>query len=93
MNNNIDCELLEIIDLLDFTLSNKFIEKWNKKYSDKFIRNFQFKLRHSLQRQKPLKRSVLTKYLVNKCKYGEKQVENFFETIDITIYTPIITLD
>ena len=31
-------EIIEFIDLLDYTFSNKFIEKWRHKYSTAFIK-------------------------------------------------------
>jgi ubiquitin-protein ligase len=88
--NNIDIELLEILDLINFTVSNEFIDKWSMKYSVQFLKHFQFRLLHSLNSKRPMNVNDLFKYLTNKCKYSETQVKNFFESIDIEIYKPII---
>ena len=43
-----------------------------------------------MNKQKPIKLSILYNYLTKKCKYSGEQVLNFFETIDIDIYRPFI---
>jgi len=89
-SNNLDIEIFDLLELLDETLSSRFIERWRHKYSEKFIKHFQLKLLNSLSKQKPLKLDMLYNYLTKKCKYSGEQVLNFFETIDIDIYRPFI---
>jgi hypothetical protein len=89
-NKNIDIDIIDFIDLLDFTLSNEFIEKWRYKYSEKFLKHFQIRLLDTLSNQKPLKINNLYTYLTKKCSYSSVQVLNFFESIDINIYSPLI---
>lgn len=91
MKDPLDIEIIDFIDLVNYTLSNDFIESWRYKYSEKFIKHFQIKILHSLSNQKPLKITSLYSYLTNKCKYSKEQVDNFFESIDINIYRPLIT--
>ena len=81
------------MDLINFTLHKDFVEKWRHKYSEKFIKHFQMKLLESLNKQKVLKLSSLINYLTKKCRYSTEQVENFIETIDISIYYPLIIAD
>ena len=90
MSKNIDIEIVVFLDLINYTLSNAFTEKWRHKYSEKFIKHFQLKLLDSMNRQKPIKKEMLFNYLTKKCKYSQEQVLNFFHTIDIDIYKPFI---
>ena len=90
MYTNPDIEIIDFLDLINNTLSSSFLEKWQYKYSKKFIKHFQLKILQSLNNQKPIKLDTLFRYLTKKCKYSPDQVENFFETIDIDIYYPII---
>ena len=91
MHNNLDIDIVDFIDLINHTLSNEFIEIWRYKYSEKFVKHFQIKLLQSLSNQKPLKITSLYSYLTKKCKYSPEQVSNFFESVDIDIYRPLIT--
>lgn len=90
-SNNIDIEIYDLLELLDETLSSRFVERWRHKYSEKFIKHFQLKLLNSLSKQKPIKIDMLYNYLTKKCKYSPDQVKNFFKSIDIDIYRPFIT--
>ncbi len=91
MSNNLDIDIVDFIDLINHTLSNEFIEIWRYKYSEKFVKHFQLKLLQSLSNQKPMKITSLYSYLTKKCKYSPEQVSNFFNSIDIDIYRPLIT--
>tara|TARA_R110000737_G_scaffold25380_1_gene44068 strand:- start:731 stop:1018 length:288 start_codon:yes stop_codon:yes gene_type:complete len=91
MHDSLDIEIIDFIDLINHTLSNAFIELWRYKYSEKFIKHFQIKILHSLSNQKPLKLKSLYVYLTKKCKYSEEQVDNFFDSINIDLYRPLIT--
>lgn len=88
--DNIDTELFEFLDLLNYTLSSKFIDKWKFKYSEVFLKQFQLKLLNSLSNKKQLKLKTLFKYLTNRCKYSPEQVSNFFKSIEIEMYCPVI---
>ena len=89
-STNLDAEIYDFFDLLDETLSSRFVERWRHKYSEKFIKHFQLKLLDSLNKQKPLKIEMLFNYLTKKCKYSPEQVKNFFNSIEIDIYSPFI---
>ena len=89
-SENLDVDIIDFLDLLNETLSASFVEKWRHKYSEKFIKHFQLKLLSALNKQKPLKLEMLYNYLTKKCKYSPEQVINFFDTIEIEIYSPFI---
>ena len=82
--------LYEFTELLDFTLSNSFIERWKGKYSIRFLKLFQTRLMKSMGDRRPLKISTLYTFLTKKCDYSKEQVLNFFDSIDINIYSPLI---
>ena len=90
MSNDLSIELVDFIDLIDETLSKRFIEKWRFRFSEKFIQQFQSKIFLSLKKSKPLKIQSLYNHFTKKCKYSSEQVINFFEAIDIRIYYPLI---
>ena len=90
MKTNSDIDIIDFIDLLNFTLSKKFSDLWRFKYSEKFIKHFQIKILQSLSNQKPLKIDTLFIYMTKKCKYSPAQVLNFFDSIDIYGYYPFI---
>jgi len=88
-----DIDFIDFIDLINYTLNNNFVEKWRYKYSEKFIKHFQIKLLDSLNKQKVLKLTSLYNYLTKKCRYSGDVVDNFFDSIDITLYYPLISND
>lgn len=90
---NIDIAFIDFMDLINHTLHRDFVEKWRYKYSEKFIKHFQIKILESLNKQKIIKQSSLFNYLTKKCRYSPEQVENFFTSVDIDIYYPLITND
>ena len=90
---NTDIELVDFMDLINFTLHKKFVEKWRYKYSEKFIKHFQIKILESLNKQKIIKLSSLFNYLTKKCRYSQEQVNNFFVSVDILIYYPLVIND
>lgn len=89
-NEDINQLLFEFTELLDFTLSNEFINKWKDKYSTKFIKLFQTRLMKCLSDRRCLKLSTLFTFLTVKCSYSRDQVINFFQSIDIEVYNPVI---
>lgn len=90
MSYNLDVDIIDFLDLINETLSYSFVEKWRHKYSEKFIKHFQFKILDAMNKQKPLKAEMLYNYLTKKCKYSQDQVQNFFISIEIDIYRPFI---
>jgi len=90
---NTDIDLIDFMDLINYTLHKDFVEKWRYKYSEKFIKHFQIKILESLTKQKVIKLSSLYNYLTKKCRYSSEQVENFLGSIDISIYYPLIIND
>ena len=90
---NTDIDFIDFMDLVNFTLHKDFVDKWRHKYSEKFIKHFQLKLLESLNKQKVLKLSSLVNYLTKKCRYSTEQVDNFINTIDVSIYYPLIIVD
>lgn len=90
MNYNIDENIVDFLDLINFTLSPKFEEKWKHRFSSSFVKLFQLKILESMDNQKPIKKATLYTYLTKRCKYSPDQVDNFFEAIDIDIYDPLI---
>tara|TARA_Y100000310_G_C20520882_1_gene733616 strand:- start:728 stop:1030 length:303 start_codon:yes stop_codon:yes gene_type:complete len=88
--SNLDINIIDFIDLIDETLNATFIEKWRYKYSERFIKQFQFKILSSLTNSKPLKIDSLYLFFTKKGKYSKEQVLNFFSSIDINIYRPLI---
>ena len=85
-----DIEIVDFIDLINFTLSDDFIDKWKFRFSLKFLKEFQTKVIKSLKDRKPIKLESLYKHLSKKCGYSGDQVKNFFEAIDVTEYHPLI---
>ena len=83
--------LFEFTELLDFTLSNEFITRWKDKYSIRFLKLFQTRLMKSMSDRRPLKITTLFTFLTKKCNYSKEQVINFFDSIDISIYNPLIS--
>jgi len=79
---NTDIDLIDFMDLVNFTLHKDFVEKWRYKFSEKFIKHFQLRILSSL-----------FNFMTKKCRYSEEQVENFFTSVDISIYYPLIIND
>ena len=90
-STNIDIDIIDFIDLLNITLSSEFVEKWRYKYSEKFIKHFQFRLLKSISNQKVLKIDTLYTFLNKKCRYCREQILNFFESVEIDNYKPLIS--
>mgnify|MGYP005987962967 FL=1 len=90
MSYNLDVDIIDFLDLINETLSYSFVEKWRHKYSEKFIKHFQFKILDAMNKQKPIKAEMLYNYLTKKCKYSHDQVQNFFGSVEIDIYRPFI---
>lgn len=83
-------DLVEIIDLLNFTFSSDFIDKWSYKYGKRLPSLYQLRLLKSLDTRKPLKINTIFKFLVVDSGFNEQVVVGFLEDIDYEIYFPII---
>jgi len=83
-------ELSDLMELLDFTLSSKFIETWKHKYSEHFIKLFQSKIVESLKKEKPIKINSLVLAMKKNDKYSSDQITNFLKSIDVSLYYPVI---
>ena len=90
-DNDIKVSLIEFYDLIEFTLSFKFREKWKNLYSEKMIKLFQLKILQSFKAGKPLKKTSLLNYMVTKGKYKKEVIEDFFEMIELELYRPFIS--
>jgi len=85
-----DIDIVDFIDLINFTLSEEFVDKWRYRFSSRFLKEFQTKVIKSLKDRKPIKIESLYKHLSKKCGYSPEQVRNFLEAIDVNIYHPLI---
>ena len=83
-------DFIDFIDIVNFTLDDSFLEKWRHKYSEKFITSFQMKILKAMSDRKPIKKEALTNFFVKKLKYSNEQITNFYESIDIGLYYPLI---
>lgn len=88
---DINEDIVDLMDLVNFTTSDDFMEKWRYRFSPPFIKLFQEKLIESLKKQKPIKKKALTTFFTKRYKYSLEEVENFYEAIDISLYRPIIS--
>lgn len=88
--DNIDTELIDLMELIEFTMSIDFLDKWKMKYGERLIRLFQIKILDSLKKQKPLKLNSLCKFLIVDSGFNQEIVINFLNDIDNDLYYPII---
>lgn len=90
-NYDIKIDLLEFYDLMEYTLSFKFRDKWKHLFSERMIKLFQLKLLQNFKARKVLKKNVLVNYLTSKGRYRKDIVEDFLEMIDLELYRPFIS--
>jgi hypothetical protein len=83
-------DLVEIIDLLNFTFSSNFVDKWSFKYGKRLPSLYQLRILKSLDTRKPLKIQTIYKFLVVDSGFNEEVVKCFLEDIDYEIYSPIL---
>ena len=88
--NNIETELIDLMELIEFTMSIDFLDKWRMKYGERIIRLFQIKILDSLKKQKPIKLDSIYKFLVLDSGFSRELVTNFLNDIDYELYSPII---
>ena len=89
--NTVEEDLVEIIDLLNFTFSSDFTDKWSFKYGKRLPSLFQIKLLKCLDSRKPLKMKIVQKFLTVDSGFNKEVVESFLTDIDYEIYRPIIS--
>lgn len=89
--DNIDTELIDLMELIEFTMSIDFLNRWKMKYGERLIRLFQIKILDSLKKQRPLKLNSLCKFLIVDSGFNGEVVLNFLNDIDNEIYFPILT--
>ena len=90
-DNDVKISLIEFYDLIEYTLSFKFREKWRDLFSERMVKLFQLKILQSMKNQKPIKKTSLLNYLTNKGRYKKEIIEDFFEAIDLELYRPFIS--
>jgi hypothetical protein len=90
-DNDIKISILEFYDLIEYTLSFKFREDWKHLYSERLVKLFQLKILQAMKNQKPIKKTSLINYLTNKGRYKKEIIIDFFDSIDIEIYSPFIS--
>ena len=83
-------DLVETIDLLNFTFSSDFVDKWSFKYGKRLPSLYQLRLLKSLDTRKPLRLQTLYKFLVVDSGFNEEVIKSFLEDVDYEIYSPII---
>lgn len=91
MYDDVGIELIELLDLMDFTFSSRFVEKHRHKYSENFIKLFQLKLMESWKEKKPLKLSKLFNFLNKRHQYSREQITQFLQDIEIDLYYPLVS--
>lgn len=90
---NLDNEIAEFLEQIDYALSFKFKEKWKHRFSTTFINVFQEKIITALKRQKPFKLSTLEMTYIKKYNYKKEYVRDFYECINIGLYKPLVVDD
>tara|TARA_Y100001937_G_scaffold37513_1_gene53506 strand:+ start:31033 stop:31323 length:291 start_codon:yes stop_codon:yes gene_type:complete len=88
--NTLEEDLVETIDLLNFTFSSDFIDKWSFKYGKRLPSLYQLRLLKSLDSRKPLKLQTIYKFLVVDSGFNEEVIKSFLEDIEYEIYSPIL---
>lgn len=83
-------DLVDFIDLINFTLSNEFVQRWKYKYSERFIKIFQLKLLQAVSDGSCIKINSLYRHMTKTYKYSKAQTLNFFESIQIEDFAPMI---
>jgi len=86
-------EMYDFLELINFTLSDKFTTKWEYKYNAKFIEIFKFRILKALHENKPIKLKNLYNIYYVKHKYSKEQILNFFKSIEIDLYFPLVIGD
>lgn len=86
----VDTEIIDFMDLLDYTFDSRFINTWKSKYGSRLLKCFQLKLFEYFSNRKILRLQTLTNYLNKKCKYKVDVIEEFYNDIEISLYRPFV---
>ena len=90
IHSTLEEQLTETFDLLNFTFSASFVDKWKHKYGVRLLRLFQLRVIKSLDTRKPLKLTTLYKFLVTDSGFNPDLIIGFMDDIDFEIYFPMI---
>ena len=91
--DSLTTEIAEFLEQIDYALSFEFRDKWKHRFSTSFVTIFQQKIINALKRQKPFKLSQLTSTYMKKYNYNESYVSDFYDSIDVRLYRPLIIDD
>tara|TARA_R110000744_G_scaffold296966_1_gene406793 strand:- start:152 stop:469 length:318 start_codon:yes stop_codon:yes gene_type:complete len=91
--DNLDNEIAEFVEQIDYALSFAFKDKWKHRFSSGFINIFQEKIMTALKRKKPFKLSTLEATYITKYNYKLEYVRDFFTCINISLYKPLVVDD
>ena len=84
-------EIHDLLEVINYYLSNNFKEKWRHRFSDRFITCFQTRVLKALKDNRPLKFDTLYMFLSKKSGYSKDQVLDFIEETDIELLRPFMT--
>lgn len=87
---NTDALLIDFLDEINFTLSNKFLDKWRFKYPTQLIKQFQLRLLKAMNDKKPVKLDTLYTFLFKRCKNSQDLVVEFLDEIEVDLLNPVI---
>ena len=88
-----ESELKELLEQVNYALSDKFKEKWRHRFSTNFVSIFQDRLLKALKTRKPVTRSSIKSLYTKQHKYSPSEVRDFFKLIDLSLYYPLVILD
>jgi len=88
-----ESELKELLEQVNYALSDEFKEKWRHRFSTNFVSIFQDRLLKALKTRKPVTRSSIRSLYTKQHKYSILEVNAFFKEIDLSLYYPLIILD
>lgn len=87
---DIQGDLFEFLELIDYTMSTRFMKNWKYKYSESLVSAFQLRLLKGLTDRKPVKLKSLKKELGMKTKFNYLIIDEFFGEIMINLYYPLV---
>jgi len=84
-------EIFNLLEVINYYLSNNFKEKWRHKFSERFVCCFQTRLLKSLKDGRPLKMDTLFSFLTKKSGYSKEQVLDFYNVTELELLRPFLT--
>ena len=88
-----ESELKELLEQVNYALSDKFQERWRHRFSTNFVSIFQERLLKALKTRKPVTRSSIKSMYTKQHKYSISEVNEFFSLVDLSLYYPLVILD